>query len=42
MFKCFECEAKVLSGRVWCDNCIKKLFFVTDEDIENEDAAKNN
>ena len=42
MFKCIECEAKILSGRVWCDSCIKELFFVTDEDIENENASKNN
>lgn len=42
MFKCIECEAKVLSGRVWCDSCIEKIFFVTDEAIENEDAVKNN
>lgn len=41
MFKCIECEAKVLSGRVWCDSCIEELFFVTDEDIENKKARNN-
>lgn len=32
VFKCIECDKKVLSGRVWCDECIKELFFVEDED----------
>lgn len=32
MFKCIECDKKVLSGRVWCDECIKELFFTEDED----------
>lgn len=32
MFKCIECDEKVLSGRIWCDECIKELFFVEDED----------
>ncbi|QWY14653.1 hypothetical protein [Lactococcus phage PLG-II] len=34
---CLECERRIGAGRMWCDDCIKDIFFITDELIETEE-----
>lgn len=33
---CLECDKEIYAGKMWCDDCIKNIFFITDEEIEAE------
>lgn len=36
---CLECDKEIYAGELWCGDCIKDIFFVTDEQIEEEENA---
>lgn len=34
---CLECDREIYAVQLWCDDCIKDIFFITDEQIEEEE-----
>lgn len=34
---CLECDKRIGVGKMWCDDCIREMFFITDELIEAEE-----
>lgn len=34
---CLECDIRINVRKMWCDDCIKNIFFITHELIEEEE-----
>lgn len=37
---CLECDIRIGVGKMWCDDCIREIFFITNELIEAKEKKK--